>query len=564
MLSTNHKAANILADLLLAHGINDVIMSPGSRNTPLILAISRRKEFDCKAVIDERSAAFIALGMSVERERPVAIVCTSGSALLNYAPAVAEAFYRQIPLIVVSADRPVEWIDQDDSQTIWQQNALEHYVKRSCDISAHIGHPTGEWAASRLINDALIEASAGRRGPVHINIRFDSPLNELTEVAENSSPVIKMLSPACQVSENDVTRLAGEIANTPKVMVIAGFNPPDASLCKSLETLSSQENIIVMTETISNLRSAAFITRIDGTLCRMTQEELATLAPELVITVGGALVSRHVKDWLRDIPGLRHWHVGENHTTVDCFKHLALRINAPAKILMSQLADAIGHHRNSTADSGYGSSWRCIASRAAKAHEQYLDSIPWSTMKAFGMIISEIPVSAHLHLSNGTSVRYAQLMDCSHVSRTECNRGVSGIDGCTSTALGASLVYEDGDTVLVTGDMSMQYDIAALSSFHLTPRLKIIVICNNGGEIFRFIKSTSTLPELEKYFATGVRLPLRQLSEAYGCAFFEADDCKSLATEIRRFFDERTRPAILAVNTPPIVSAEILKNYFSR
>ncbi len=560
MDTTDQISCNILADLLIAHGVRNVVLSPGRRNAPMVIALSRRTELNCYTVVDERSAAFIALGMSLQTGVPVAMVCTSGTALLNYAPGVAEAFYRGVPLIVISADRPLEWIDQDDSQTIWQQNALAPYVKRSCDIGAYLNYSNGEWFCNRVINDLLIEANNGRKGPVHINIRLDAPLDKTMEFGEGQSRVIRQLSPSQEFVTRDARRLSEMLASPRKVLVIVGFHEPDERLNKALTRLAKLPNVAVMTETIANLHSPLFINRIDATLCRMSLEEMSELKPDVVITVGGALVSRHVKEWIRSIKDVEHWHVGISHTTIDCFRHLSLRIEMDAAIFMRQLASALQIYK---ADSNYSISWHNIFDRAKQRHSEYIADIPWSDMKAFSYLISKIPSDWNLHLSNGTPIRYAQLMDCSHIHRCECNRGVSGIDGCTSTAVGSSYLYRD-TTLLISGDMSCQYDISALSSGLVTPRFKMVVICNGGGGIFRFIQSTSALPELEKYFVVGVNLPLSKLAEGYGFSYFEASSMNELQDSFHRFIACDDSPAILAIYTPGITSAEVLKRYFVR
>ncbi|MBD5353796.1 MAG: 2-succinyl-5-enolpyruvyl-6-hydroxy-3-cyclohexene-1-carboxylic-acid synthase [Bacteroides sp.] len=560
MLTTDKLSCNILADLLVAHGVHQVVLSPGSRNTPLVIAISRHEGLTDHVVIDERSAAFIALGMAIQTGEPVAIVCTSGTALLNYAPAVAEAFYRRIPLVVISADRPQEWIDQDDSQTIWQQDALAPYVKRSCDLPSYTDFPNGKWICNRLINDILIEAVDGRKGPVHINVRLDAPLNKLVDVVPDSSRIIRMISPRPELPTAEARRIGERIASPKKVLIIVGFHEPDEKLNRALTKLARVSNVAVMIESIANLHSPLFVSRIDSTLCRMDSTQREAMAPDVVITAGGALVSRFVKDWLRSLDKVEHWHIGLSHTTVDCFRHLTLRIEMPPAIFFRQLASAMQIFKT---PSDYGALWRSLSYKAIKVHEKYVESSPWSDLRAFAQIIPAIPPKWNLHLSNGTPIRYAQLMDCNHIHRCECNRGVSGIDGCSSTALGASVMY-NGTTLLITGDMSCQYDLAALSSALVTPRFKIIVMCNGGGGIFRFISSTSNLPELERYFAVGTKLPLRQLSDGYGFAYFEAYNLEELLRSFDDFASVADRPAILAVFTPAELSAEVLKRYFQQ
>lgn len=561
MLSTDKLSCNILADLLVAHGVNHVVLSPGSRNTPLIVALSRRNELETHIVVDERSAAFIALGMSIQLGKPVAIVCTSGTALLNYAPAVAEAFYRGCPLIVISADRPEEWIDQDDSQTIWQQNALSPYVKRSCDIPAHTNFANAEWVCNRLINDLLLEAATGRKGPVHINVRLDAPLNKIQKFTPDRSRVISMVSPSVELPTDKTEELKSRISSPRKVLIIVGFHEPDSDLRDALERLARQPNIAVMTETIANVSSPLFINKIDSTLCRISTPERSKLAPDIVITAGGALVSRFVKEWVRSLNNVEHWHVGLSHTTIDCFKHLALRIEIKPSVFFKQLSAEM---QPTTSPDGYSQSWRKQVEQAETYHKQYIDSSPWSDMIAFSHIIPNIPSTWNLHLSNGTPIRYAQLMDSSHINRCDCNRGVSGIDGCTSTAVGASVASPETTTLLITGDMSCQYDLGALASTLITPKFKIIVMCNGGGGIFRFISSTSTLPEMEKYFAVGTRLPLRQLADGFGFSYHEAHDLDELRSAFKSFATTDDRPAILAVFTPPTVSAEVLRQYFQQ
>lgn len=557
MDTTAKISCQILVDLLGANNVENVVISPGSRNAPLVIAMSRCNKLKKHVVIDERSAAFVALGMACVSGHPAVLVCTSGTALLNYAPAIAEAYYRRIPLIVVSADRPAEWIDQDDSQTIRQYEALANYVKRSYNIPDRINDATSKWYVNRIINDAIINATSGRQAPVHINMQFDEPLNCIEPKSQDKTRKISLVNAHKLIDNDDLNILAQKISNANKVMIIAGFYAPDKKLNVALKRLARHNNIIVMTESISNLKCDDFIPTIDRVLNIMSNDEKNDARPDIVITLGGALVSRHIKQYLRTIKPDEHWHIGITENTIDCFQSLTTHIDIEPGYFFSQITSRISNNTNSQ----YSSFWKAIKSQAHIVHQQYVANASWSDLKAFDVIFGSIPKKWNIQLSNGTTIRYAQLFDTTHYNRSDCNRGVSGIDGSTSTAVGASVAY-NGVTLLITGDMSAQYDIGALASNLISPNFKIIVMNNGGGGIFRFIKSTSQLPELEEFFAAKTNLPLKQISDGYGFDYYEASSQEQLNKVIKQFISNKTKPAILCVNTPANDSAEILKNYF--
>ena len=560
MVTTDKLNCNILADLLIAHGVKLVIASPGSRNAPLLVALSRRPELRMEMVIDERSAAFIALGAAIESGEPVAVCCTSGTALLNYAPAVAEAYYRGIPLIVVSADRPREWIDQDDSQTIRQPRALSGIVKTETDIPALLDHEPARWMARREINDALAIALSPRRGPAHINIRIDAPLGNLGEYSPCSAQKIISTSVMPSVSDEVITEAAHLVATSPRVMIVAGFMAPDKELNGALDSIARLPGVAVLTETIANLHSESFISAIDLALNQTLRSGDADMyRPDIVITLGGALVSRKIKEFLRNTTSLMHWHVGVTEHFVDCFKHLSVAVNADPAIFFTRLAEKIDFDAARSSD--FGKIWREAFKRGIEFQENKIKSEGWTDMKAFYNLLRRLPTDSTIHFSNGTPIRYSQLMGYIPFARVDCNRGVSGIDGCTSTALGASTV-SPGDVILISGDMSFQYDIAALSSKLLSPRLKMVVTLNSGGGIFRFIESTSRLPEREQFFSSCMNLPLKKLAEAYGIVYLHAADEDELVTAIPEFLSRKDAPVILAIETPAEESAISLRSYF--
>ena len=561
MENTTKTVCRQLADLLVAHGVDMVFSSPGSRNAPLIVAFANKKELRLIPVTDERVAAFMALGYASISGKPVAIVCTSGTALLNYMPAIAEAFYRKIPMIVISADRPIEWIDQDDSQTIRQAGALDNFVKKSYDISDC--EAKGDiWYANRLINDALLSALEGRKAPVHINVKLHEPLGSLSDIAPRGCRVIDVVKSREDLIVAEARSLAKLIASPRKVMIVAGFNSPDNRLNKALNKIAAFPNVIVLTETISNLHGDDFIGNIDSVLSTMDEELKIQMQPDVVISLGGALISRFIKNYLRNYSPAEHWHVGVTHTTIDCFCSLTRRIDLDPGIFFQQLASGLQPHRE---QSSYKKEWLELRQSAKESHDAYVGTAEWSDLKAFAILDRLMPAQCNLQVSNGTPIRYMQLVATKRFHRSDCNRGVSGIDGGTSTAVGAAIAAPNRKTVLISGDMGAQYDLGALTYAGLVPNLRIIVMMNGGGSIFRFIQSTSELPQTEEYLAIDRHFPIGKLAEAYNLDYFEAYDERQLKEVFPRFVSEAgNKAAVLAIYTPKESNAQILKEYFKR
>ncbi len=610
-MTSSNTYCQLLINIAQKHGVESIYCSPGSRNAPLLLAAAGAENIQKRVVIDERSAAFMAIGEATVSKRPVMLVCTSGTALLNYSPAVAEAYYAGIPIIVVSADRPSEWIDQDDSQTINQFGILEKVIKKSFDIPVFSPEDTKrgqalEWFVDRSYNDAFITALAPKAGPVHINIQLDNPLGSTLPGEGKEGRYINFVTGSGDLSIEKTKELA-QIASSSRVLLLCGFMLPDDKMRKAVAMMTSEfPNVAVMAETLANVNSrwehetsssSSDITMVDSLLSTLSKDQLKELSPDLVITVGGALVSRQVKEWLRTNKPSMHWSVGYQHTTVDCLQALTSRIQVRPERFLRQLAIEMrklqkrknSHpavkqlttvEKNSSVEKT--PNWRKIGDYrdefaklrvAAKEYrEEFLRKAPWSDLKAFYLISQLFPKNANLFLSNGTSVRYDQLFGIpSHA--TYCNRGVSGIDGCTSTAIGGAIAYSgtihDWDptkrqTILITGDMSFSYDIGALGWSGLPGNFKIIVMNNSGGGIFRFIGSTSKLPEeiLDRYFCCPPEMDIQKVAQAFGLATLSASNEEELEYVLPLFFAARTS-TLLEIRTNGDLSAKILTSYLS-
>lgn len=561
-----NQICNITISLLVAHGIKHVVLSPGSRNAPLIVAAAKEKSLNKVVIVDERSAAFVALGLATSScgKEPVALICTSGTALLNYSPAIAEAYYRNLPLIVISADRPYEWIDQDDSQTLNQFEALSKFVKKSYNLPPLCQTKNQEWYVNRIVNDAIITSNSGKKGPIHLNIQLDEPLSQYIGEYLDSPRIISMPSTQPFFDSTFFAKIINEKRiNQKKVLIIAGFqNCDDESWSTTLsdkldEILESNPNFALLTESISNINSKKAICNIDRNLCNLNKDINFNINPDIVITFGGALISRFIKQYLRENKSIEHWHIGLTDTTIDCFQSLTYRINTLPYVFFSLLNESI---KGINSDIDYQKQWNDLVIFSKHKHNKYVQNCEWSDLKAFSIFLPLL--KGNLHLSNGTPIRYHQLFDKNpDINKIYCNRGVSGIDGSTSTAIGFALNSSE-TTYLVTGDLSAQYDISAFSINNIPPSFKMIVMNNGGGGIFRFIKSTSQLMELEEYFATKPNLPLKSLAEGYNFTYFEANNEKELLDIFPKFNKVTNKPAILAINTPSLTSANILSNYF--
>ena len=568
MKNTTKKVARMLASLLSRHGVGEAVVSPGSRNAPLVVALERHPDINTRVVIDERSAGFIALGMASASQCPVALACTSGTAPLNYGPAVAEAFYRAVPLIVITADRPEEWIDQDDSQTIIQPGIYSNFIKGTFDIPVESDEPDRMWMINRRMNDALSLATHGRPGPVHINIRLAEPLGEECDVETADdfgelSRLVKTAAPTTPSAPDDVMEeLANRLMPPAKVLILAGTMAP-GFLDSILRELSRRPNIVVMQEAQSNLHGYGdFITNIDATLRQVSDIYSFPYVPDIVITLGGSVTSAIVKKWLRRLPEVEHWSVGEHENGVDTFRHLSLRLPYHPWAVMSGLSLKI-RKRNNSETTAFKTAWKTASANAMTRAVEFAATAPCSDFKAMSIVMARFPHQWNLHLSNGTSVRYAQLFDYSKANSVNCNRGVSGIDGCTSTAIGSACM-SSMPTMLITGDMSMQYDIGALATTFIPRQFKIVVLNNGGGGIFRFISSTRDLPELEKYFAAEVRLPLKKLAAAYGFKYISAENADELTAAMKKLVSSNSSPVILEIFTDGTVSANVFTEFFNK
>ncbi len=549
MISTKQEV-QILAALMLQKGITHVVISPGSRNAPLINTFDGLAEFTCYNVVDERSAAFFAIGLALKLNKPVAVACTSGSAMLNYASAAAEAFYQKIPLLILSADRPREWIDQGDGQTIRQENALQNVVKKSISLTGGMRDETEIWHNTRLINEGLNALILPEAGPVHINLPFAEPLYELTE---NKLPKVKnisLLGKKISLSEEEIKHLKTQWCNAGKKMILVGQMQPDAELNKLLCEFSKEKDIVVLSEKTSNIQGEFILDSIDNVLFNSNDN---SLSPDLLITLGGQIVSKKVKAFLRQNKAENHWHFSASMDAQDTFMSLTEVIAANATNVLKQMPLS----QNISFD--FAEKWQSLNVKTAELNLKYAESLEFCDFKVYESINKALPEGSTLHLSNSTPARYIQLFHTKNVVY-QCNRGTSGIDGVMSTASGYATA-DDGLNLLIIGDLTFFYDSNALWNRHFPSNLKIVLINNGGGDIFRFIPGSSDVPASEKHFAARHNTKAKGLVENFGITYTSASDLEDFEKQFNDLVNSE-KSGVLEVFTPNEINTLILRNYF--
>ncbi|KAB5491588.1 2-succinyl-5-enolpyruvyl-6-hydroxy-3-cyclohexene-1-carboxylic-acid synthase [Flagellimonas hadalis] len=574
MMYSNIPAAQTLVLYFKSKGIKHIVISPGSRNAPLTIGFTKHPFFTCYSVVDERCAAFFALGMAQQLQEPVAVVCTSGSALLNYYPAVAEAFYSDIPLVVVSADRPSYRIDIGDGQTIRQTNVLEKHIGYAANLKQDISHAAG--TVSTLGKDLLVDtqediqafnekelAKALRmafveKSPVHVNIPFEEPLYGLLD-----EPTVQLSVPeedTEKVSEGvDYAKFASIWNNSPRKMVLVGVDQPDTIDQEVLEALAKDGHTLVFTETTSNLHHPEFFPSIDSIIAPIEKssdrEELfKALRPDLLLTFGGMVVSKKIKAFLRKFQPKVHWHI-DPKTAYDTFFCLTEHVREQPNTFLKDILTP------SEMESAYKKKWKQAKAAYESGRAAYLEQIPFSDFMVFDEVITHIPKGYQVHLANSSTVRYAQLFPMHPSLKVFCNRGTSGIDGSTSTAVGAS-VHNEGPTLLITGDLSFLYDSNALWNNHIRPDFRIVIVNNGGGGIFRILPGKEDTDEFNTFFETQHRLNAEHLAKMYGFEYNQVSDNKQLRDGLENFYAVSDKPKILEINTPRELNNKILLDYF--
>ena len=589
---SSKESVNILTSLLVAHGIHHAVVCPGSRNAPIVHNLNECPDIECHPITDERSAGFYALGMAQALDQPVVICVTSGSALLNVVPAVAEAHYQHHSLVVISADRPQAWIGQLDGQTLQQPGALEPWVSCSVTLPEPISHPlqsegdggrlhqsdgTGErlWHCNRLVNEALLEAWRDHRPCVHINVPISEPLFQFDVPCLPKERVISRFTAAADY-DCLPQQLVEDLTAASRPLVVMGQISPHRFESGDYSGLFGQ--VLVLHEALTPY---GHVSHFDEVLSRF-----ATLAPpDFVLYVGDAVVSKRLKSFLRSNAETCTWRVSATGQVEDTFQNLRGIIKGDAEAVISSLSRKLSRQRLRSTD--YRRQWLQLLTKAADHCRTFQpDYSQMAAVKHFEEQVALMAEPPQVHYANSSAIRLANIYANHHVW---CNRGVNGIEGTLSTAAGFSLVIpadaparshlpfhsfshplqsEVGGgrplTFCVIGDLSFFYDQNALWNARLGGNLRILLLNNGTGGIF------TRLPGLEQSSARDEMVAGRHHTSA--CGICKQNDVEYIAAhnmdDMKRGIDRllsvnASRPVLLEVFTTAADDQRALDLYYS-
>ena len=537
---SNKENINILTALLVAHGVKRAVVCPGSRNAPIVHNLVKSGAICCYPVTDERSAGFYALGMALLGGDAVAVCVTSGTALLNVLPAVAEAYYQHVPLIVISADRPLAWIDQQDGQTIRQQNALTDFVKKAVNLNEPTDN-TQRWYCNRLVNEALLATNHHGVGPVHINVPLSEPLFEYNVCKLPNVRTISRTMPQTLV-EADLHELISQFLRAEKPMIVVGQMRPttiDTTLIKELE-----KHAVVISEVLSGVGT---LQNADELLA--TSTETVELKPDFILYLGGHLIGKNIKSLLRQAQDAAQWLINEGGDVIDTFMHLTTIVETlPNNVLslMVQMMQQIDKKQHEARVNAYIQRWQ-------KAHNDYRENLKKERLEyteafavqCFEQQLSHSTTPYEVHYANSMSVRLANKYAQHPVW---CNRGVNGIEGSLSTAAGMSLTTTN-NVYCIIGDLSFFYDQNALWNTRLKGNFRIILLNNGGGKIFQHVKGMPANDIRDTFVSAEHRTSAQGICQQNGIKYLVANNKKELQKGVTELINHNEDcPIVLEVN----------------
>ncbi len=548
---SNKKNINILTALLAANGIRHAVVCPGSRNAPIVHNLANCPGMKCYPVTDERSAGFYAIGVNEATSSPVVLCVTSGSALLNVAPAVSEAYYRNIPLIVVSADRPMQWIGQCDGQTIRQPNALAPNVRKSVNLPEPKSDEE-EWYCNRLVNEALIESRRNGGGPVHINVPISEPLYEFTVEALPKQRNILFAAPMNE--DLKLGLLAKEVIRAEKPVLVIGQLPELTAKAIAEDVAEIRKHIVVLQEKLSE-NGTTYAGHTDELIASVMDDE--AYLPDYIVYVGGTLVSKHLKQFLRKARKAKCVLLDVHGEVRDVFMNLSWMIQTYPSPFFSVMA-AVAQQAE---DKQYYRLWQTAREAVAKKAASFVPA--YSSLLVVKLFHEHLRAQRQhraIFYGNSSAVRWGNMFaeDYIHV-----NRGVNGIEGSLSVCMGyVGAQSSEQPVYCVIGDLSFFYDQNALWNENKKAGLKILLLNNGGGGIFYQMKGPEKTSCREEFVAGKHHCSAKEICRQMGFQYAEAHNESELRQRLEALSQTDTAPMLLEVFTDPEQDAQENDRYY--
>lgn len=541
MMQSNHLAVDILVEFLKHYGVRRFVLSPGMRNIPFVVALESDPFFICHSVVDERNAAFFALGMAQQCGEPVGLACTSGTAVSNYLSGLTEAYYSRTPLVAITCDRNPYALGQLETQKIDQPAALRSAVRYSCPLPV-LKDDDDVWYFERLLNEAFTALRKEGGGPVHVNLPLVGETNALWD-SESRNRIGRQIKFIDYVPWNDDAAWEQKrcrLGTARKILVVMGqVFPGNHRLTEALTRFCARFKCPVLADNLSNFRCPEFI-RAEAVAKGLTARSVDKLLPDVVITVGLNFQER-IKDLFKAHAGAcEHWGIDPDGIIRDCFKSQTAVFQCPPDVFFSRMADSPS---GVAADSRYLDFWRQAAAAAS------LPDLPYGNFKVVEEFCKAIPENALLHVGILNATRLTQFFDLPPGVSVFANVNAFGIDGCLPTFMGQAAAT-DRPAFLVAGDISFFYAMNALSIKHRRKNVHILVINNGGAAEFHIPPASHDIPTIDKHIGVAHARTAQAWAESQGYEYLSSSDLDTLPAAISRFVrPDNTSPVLLEVFT---------------
>lgn len=533
---------DLLTTYLKYYGVDHIVISSGTRAIPFIKALENDPYFKCFSVIDERNAAFFALGLSQQLNKPVGLTCTSGTAVSNYLSGITEAFYAHTPLVAITADRSMQVLNQLETQKVNQPAIFQSVVNKSICLPV-IKDEDDLWYGKHLLDDAFIAMTQHGEGPIHINLPIEGTTNEITLKSHDETKMI--FSPLKFYQTNNFhnwKEALDELNKYNKVAIIIGqIVNLDEATSSQIATFCQERKIPIIGDNLSNFRCDEMIFA-QAPFKAMTVDSFEVMLPELVISIGNNFQER-IKDLLKAYKGqFKHWLVDDGGIIRDWSRSLTA-------VFEGSIFDFFRTFNDSSickpTDGSYLNNWKNL-----ERHAHLPKEMPWSNFYLVRRFASVIPNHSLLHLAILNSTRLMQFFRLPKDVKVTCNASSFGIDGCLPTLIGQSAAAPEKLAFILIGDLSFIYAMNAIAIRGISPNVRILISNNGGGAEFHIYPHMKKDDKIDLHIAAAHAFKMKEWAESVGFDYLRASDKEELESAFSEFIKGNSaKPKLLEVFT---------------